>query len=89
MVIADHVETPLDTLLNFLVTFTWLPVACGPLYENEPLGGRMRRNPVWSAQAVAVTPQKGAKSIACLLFVLFMGSAFWAGAIWASLPLIR
>jgi hypothetical protein len=49
----------------------------------------MRRNPAWSAQALAVTPQKGAKSIACLLFVLLMGSAFWAGAIWASLPLIR
>lgn len=46
----------------------------------------MRRNPASAAQAIAVQSQKGAKSTAALIFILLMGSAFWAGAIWASLP---
>jgi hypothetical protein len=57
--------------------------------KNEPLGGRMRRNPAWAGQAIALAPQKGAKSLACLMFVLMMGACFSAGALWASLPLIR
>ena len=49
----------------------------------------MRRKPAWAGQAIALAPQKGAKSIACLMFVLMMGACFSAGALWASLPLIR
>jgi hypothetical protein len=46
----------------------------------------MRRNPAWAGQALVVPSPKGAKSIAALLFIVLMGSAFWAGAVWASLP---
>jgi hypothetical protein len=32
---------------------------------------------------------KGPTSIACLLFVVVLGGAFWAGALWAAQPWLR
>lgn len=49
----------------------------------------MRRNPAWAGQAATAVQPKAAKSIACLVFVTAMGAAFWAGAIWATLPLLN
>ena len=49
----------------------------------------MRRNPALAVQATTAVPPKAAKSIACLVFVTAMGAAFWAGAVWATLPLLN
>ncbi|HWA63901.1 MAG TPA: hypothetical protein VG939_21175 [Caulobacteraceae bacterium] len=49
----------------------------------------MRHNPAWAGQAAWTSEQRGAKSIGALLFVVLLGCAFWAGAIWASLPLLN
>jgi hypothetical protein len=47
----------------------------------------MRRN---LALAGAGRPeQRGARSVACLAFVIFLSIAFWAGALWIAEFLIR
>lgn len=35
------------------------------------------------------TMQRGARSVACLAFVVFLSLAFWAGALWIADFLIR
>ena len=49
----------------------------------------MRRNPAWAGLAASKPQPKGARSIACLLFVALLGGAFWAGALWAAAPWLK
>ncbi len=49
----------------------------------------MRRNPAWSVEGISTRPEKAAKPIACILFVAALGVAFWAGALWVTLPLLN
>jgi len=49
----------------------------------------MRQDRVIATAAPADSQPKGATSIACLLFVVVLGGAFWAGALWAAQPWLR
>ncbi|MFI4973151.1 MAG: hypothetical protein ACHP84_01280 [Caulobacterales bacterium] len=45
----------------------------------------MRRDASWAGTALPTARAKSASSsIACLVFVVAMGAAFWAGALWAT-----
>ena len=46
----------------------------------------MRRDLAWGA---ARPVRKGASSIACLAFVMFLAAAFWAGAAWIGQALMQ
>jgi hypothetical protein len=47
----------------------------------------MRRN--WALVGEGRPDQRGARSLACLAFVVFLSLAFWAGALWIAEFLIR
>ena len=47
----------------------------------------MRRN--WALAGAERTDQRGARSLACLAFVVLLSFAFWAGAVWIADILIR
>jgi len=49
----------------------------------------MRQDRVIATVAPADREPNGATSIACLLFVVVLGGAFWAGALWAAQPWLR
>jgi hypothetical protein len=44
----------------------------------------MAHDPSWEHPAASRPRPRPASSIACILFVLGMGAAFWLGALWAS-----
>ncbi len=44
----------------------------------------MTHHPAWRRQAAPPARAKPTSPIACILFVLAMGAAFWIGTIWAS-----
>ncbi len=48
----------------------------------------MRRNTAWTGQEASVKP-RGGSAIGGLLFVIAMGAAFWAGALWAAQPWVH
>jgi hypothetical protein len=47
----------------------------------------MRRN--FALVGAARPEQRGARSVACLAFVIFLSLAFWAGALWIAEFLMR
>jgi hypothetical protein len=51
------------------------------------LGGLMRRDLAFTGVARHV--ERPARSIACLVFVAFLGVAFWAGAAWIAASFLR
>lgn len=42
----------------------------------------MRQDPAWAGELRPLAKPKGTTSIACLLFVALLGTAFWSAALW-------